>query len=257
MRLADLSLAQVSYGGVPALREVTFSIDAGERIALVGPNGAGKSTLLKVLADVHPLEKGTLRWVGADGAPRGAWVPQEMDALYPITVEEYVALGLYPRARWWGWRWPEDGADRIDAALTRLGLGSLRRQPLTGLSGGERRRALLARGLAQGAPLLLLDEPTAHLDPRHQAEFLAHLSRLHAAGTAVVAALHDLSLAFGWASRTILLAEGRVFADGPTESVLTEENMTAAYGAPARLARDAEGRPAAVRFAAQSLEETR
>jgi iron complex transport system ATP-binding protein len=234
-----------SYKDGFALKDVSLRVVAGERVALLGPNGAGKSTLLKLLAGILAPTEGSLT---GGGARRVAWVPQEMDALFPISVDELVGMGFFPRSARGGWIPPAGAAETMEKLLAQLALTELRRRDVRTLSGGERRRALLARGLAQGARVLLLDEPTAHLDPRHQAEFAALLHDLGQSGISVVAALHDLNLALETADRAVLLAEGAVVAQGAAKEVLIPALLEKAYGLPARLTPGIDGNAPTIRF---------
>jgi iron complex transport system ATP-binding protein len=151
-------------------------------------------------------------------------------------VETLVGLGRLPHRA-------APAADRaaVDAALAAMDLCPFRARPATELSGGERARALIARALAQEAPLLLADEPTAGLDPAHQIALMARFRRLAREGRGVVTALHDLALAARWCDRLLLLQAGRLVADGPPEAVLTPERLASVYGVTAHLGRDADG----------------
>lgn len=221
-----------------ALADVSLDVAAGDLIAVLGPNGAGKSSLLRLLGGIAAPSSGE---VLLDGRPmRGlsareiaagvAWVPQELETIFPMTVEDAVALGRYCRGTYWGRRTPADRRE-IHRALEDADLAALRHRPLDRLSGGERRRVLLARALAQGPRALLLDEPTAHLDPRHQADLVRTIERLRRERRlAVVAVLHDVPLAHAWCPRALVLSSGRAVAQGPTEAVLTPERLRAVYG---------------------------
>ncbi len=254
LECTDLSFA---FGAGFRLEGITLSLQAGEIVALVGPNGAGKSTLLKLLAGVLPPTSGSVRAGGKDlkgmtsseKASRVAWVPQEVETVYPISVEEFLRTGLFPRSTRGGWREPPEGGKRIEELLHDLDLSKLRGRDLGDLSGGERRRTLLARGLAQGAKVLLLDEPTAHLDPRHQAELIVLTDQLRRKeGVAVLLALHDLNVALASCPRAVLLREGRVLGDGAPAALFTPALLQEAYGLPGRLMKDDAGRPAFIQF---------
>jgi iron complex transport system ATP-binding protein len=233
------------------LAGVSCRLYAGDLVALVGPNGAGKSTLLKLLAGIWAAQQGEVflsdeplsGLAPRERACRVAWVPQEMDAPPEWPVEDLARLGLHPLSGLGGWA--PDAADerRVEEILVQLELGPLRRRPVGSLSGGERRRALLARALSQGAPVLLLDEPTTHLDPRHQADLAVRLRALcRARKTAVVMALHDVNLALEVCGRAWLLEGGRLTADGPAAQALRPDALTRAYGVRAAFA------PAGSRF---------
>ena len=232
----------VRLGGRPVVNGVSATVEPGEWVALLGPNGAGKTSLLRAIAGVLPCE-GRVFLAGRPAASLDrrerarqlAVVPQEPETPPWLTVAEYVLLGrtpyLGPLAR-------EGVADREAAwrALERLDLEPFVDRPLGTLSGGERQRAVVARALAQEAPVVLLDEPTAALDIGHQQHALELLDALRAAeGLTLVAAMHDLTLAALYADRVLLLAEGRVVADGPPAAVLTEAALAEHYGASVRV----------------------
>lgn len=263
---AVLRAVDVSYAHTDGFRleNLSLAVEAGELIALAGPNGAGKSTLLRLLAGLLRPAVGTVLLDEKDissiasraRARRVAWVPQEMDAPPSLTVEELVRMGLFPRASAAGWVLAEEEANALEDSLTRVHLQPLRRRAVGSLSGGERRRALLARALAQGAGVFLLDEPAAHLDPRHQAELAETLDRLRREkNVAVVMALHDINWALETCARVWLLAGGRLAADGPAPGALTAEALSRAYGARARVTPAAGGWPARVHFSTCNQEE--
>ncbi|MFF4640038.1 heme ABC transporter ATP-binding protein [Streptomyces olivaceus] len=235
--LAETEALRVLLGGRPVLDGVDVRVRAGEVLALVGPNGAGKSTLLGALAADVPAAEGVVRvhgrpvsaWSAPELALRRAVLPQSASLSFPFPVEEVVRMG---RAPWAG----GDEADEDDAvvadAMSRTEVTGFAGRPFSALSGGERARVALARVLAQRAPLLLLDEPTAALDLRHQ-ELVLRLCRERArAGDAVVVVLHDLALAAAYADRVAVLRAGRVAADGPPAEVFAEELLSEVYDQP-------------------------
>jgi iron complex transport system ATP-binding protein len=228
----------VRLGGRPVVDGVTLRVRAGCWTTLIGPNGAGKTTLLRAIAGVvaHAgsviVDGRQLRPLKARARARGlATVPQ--DPLLPpdMTVREYVLLGRTP---YLGMLGRAGAADRaaVDEAIGRLDLGSLAARRLDALSGGERQRAVLARALAQRAPVLLLDEPTTALDVGRQQEVLELVGELRAErGLTVLGAMHDLTLAGQYADRLALLDGGRVVAAGEPAEVLTEELIARHYRA--------------------------
>ncbi|MEQ8144157.1 heme ABC transporter ATP-binding protein [Streptomyces sp. OP7] len=234
--LAETEGVSVLLGGRPVLRDVGVRVRAGEVLALVGPNGAGKSTLLSVLAaDLAPTT-GSVRvhgreatdWSPPELALRRAVLPQSATLSFPFTVEDVVRMG---RAPWTGAR-PEDDEAAVAEAMAATEVTAFAARPFSALSGGERARVALARVLAQRTPLLLLDEPTAALDLRHQ-ELVLRLCRERArAGDAVVVVLHDLGLAAAYAHRVAVLRAGRVAADGPPGEIFTEGLLTGVYDQP-------------------------
>ena len=227
-----------SYGPRVVLRDCTFSLGSGEIVAVVGPNGAGKSTLLRVLAGLLRPAAGA---VALDGhglatmsrsalARRIAVVPQIFDTLFPFTVREVVTLGRTARLGAFGRASANDLA-AVDRAIDELELGPLASRRIDRLSGGERQRAVLAMALAQESDVLLLDEPTVHLDPGHQLATLGLLRDLAARRQlAVCAVLHDLNLASTFASRIVAIADGRIVRDGTPLEVIHSDLVRAVFG---------------------------
>jgi len=234
------------YGERTVLQGVQLEVRPGEVLALVGPNGAGKTTLLRALARLLRPRGGAVLLEGQDAwslgprafARRVALAPQALSGTeWPLTVEEAVALGRAPHR---GWFLPLSPQDRraVAQVLEDLGLTHLRTRPLTALSGGELRRVVLARALAQEPRYLLLDEPTAYLDLRGQAEVLARLQGLaHRQGLGVAVTLHDLNQAALCADRVALLSGGQVVAEGTPEEVFQPDLLARVYGVPVGVAR--------------------
>jgi len=233
-----LEYAYDAYPGpVRALAGVDFELAAGELVFVIGPNGSGKSTLLRVLAGILVPDAGVVRLSGApllDLAPRErarriALVPQYLPALPEVAVADFVLSGRYARAGRWNALSIEDR--RIaDQALVDCDAQDIAGRGLDELSGGQRQRALVARAVAQEAPVLLVDEPTNALDPDHQIQVLDLVARLTCAGRAVVVVTHDLNLASQYATRLVLLDEGRVVAEGACERVMRREILEPVYG---------------------------
>ncbi|HEY5347628.1 MAG TPA: ABC transporter ATP-binding protein [Rhizomicrobium sp.] len=210
----------VRRGGRAILDGVSLAARAGEFIAVIGPNGAGKSTLLSLLAGLLKPDAGT---VMLDGAPfvmdkalarRRAYLPQNARCEWPLSVERLVALGLTPALPAFGGL-PEAFRGKIDKALESCDLAARREQDATTLSGGELMRAMLARAIVGEPQILIVDEPVAGLDPRHALETMRLLAGFARAGTLVIAAMHDLTLAGRSASRIVALKQGRLRGDGP------------------------------------------
>ncbi|HYR95036.1 MAG TPA: ABC transporter ATP-binding protein [Methylomirabilota bacterium] len=229
---------RAGYRDRDVLRGVDLAARDGELVALVGPNGAGKSTLLRVLSGLLRPVAGSVS-IGGDDllaldrgavARRVAVVPQVFETLFPFTVREIVALGRTARLGALGSLRSAD-LRAIDRALRELGSTELADRRIDRISGGERQRAVLAMALAQETDALLLDEPTAHLDPAHQRATLEHVARLaRERGLAVVAVLHDLNLAAALATRIVVLADGAVVRDGEPREVLTASLVRDVFG---------------------------
>lgn len=227
-----------SRGRPLRLEDVSLRMADAGIYALVGPNGAGKSTLLRLLAGLLRPDAGTVRlgndvlWrvPPAERARRLTLVGSGEDADPGLTVEESVALGGLARRRSI-WEDPvRTQGPAVEEALRRTALTALRSVPVTQLSSGERQRVRLARAIAQDVPCILLDEPTAYLDPGHALRFLDLLRTMAEEGKRIVLALHDLTAAGQYADRVALLAEGRLLAEGPPEQVLSEPVLLTAYG---------------------------
>lgn len=238
----------VRLGGRPVVEGVSLRVAAGTWVAVVGPNGAGKTTLLRAVAGTAQFEGAVS--VGGEAvaslpararARLLAVVPQ--DPLVPpaLRVLDYVLLGRTAHLRPFGVETAVD-LDVVHDVLDHLELGPLAGRPMGTLSGGERQRAVLARALAQQAPVLLLDEPTTALDVGRQQEVLDLVEELRRdRGLTVLASMHDLTLAAQYARHLVLLVDGRVVADGRPEEVLTEDTVARHYGARVRVLRDAGG----------------
>lgn len=237
----------VSLGDRPVLCDLAFAVGEGERIGLVGPNGSGKTTLLRAVAGLLPYSgtlelrgRGVRDWPPRERAREVALVRQQTDLGVDFSVAEVVALGRAPHL---GWLAPlrADDRRRVAEALDAVDLGAFADRPVPRLSGGEQQRVFLAQALAQDAPLLLLDEPTAHLDVRHQLDLLARVRALARAGRTVVAAVHDLELAARFADRLWVLDGGRLVADGPPADVLRPALLRDVFGVEAEVEAGPDG----------------
>jgi iron complex transport system ATP-binding protein len=228
----------VTLGGKKVVDGLAAHVEEGEWVAVIGPNGAGKTTALRAVARLVDYEGG-VRIFGEDAAALTrrhlarviALVPQVPLVPGDITVREYVLLGRTPYVSYLGAEKRSDHA-AVDAALEHLDLEGFRHRRLDTLSGGERQRVTLARALAQDAPILLLDEPTAALDVGRQQQVLELVDSLRATrGLTVVSTMHDLTLAGQYADRLLLLDGGKLVAAGSAAEVLTRALITEHYGA--------------------------
>lgn len=236
--ILELEGVTVAYRERRALIDVTLALTAGERVALIGPNGAGKSTLLAVATGLLRPETGRVRLIGdpvdgldrLDVARRMAVVPGAANLPFATRVEEVVALGRLPHEDPFRGPRPADRA-AIAAAIDRVGVGHLLGRDARELSLGERQLVLIALAVAQAAPLLVLDEPTVHLDLRHQVGAMDLLVDLNERdGTTIIAVLHDLALAAHFFPRLILLDGGRIVADGAPGVVLSPDRIREVFG---------------------------
>jgi iron complex transport system ATP-binding protein len=239
IRLAGVA---AGYRGAAGARRVLSGLDLtvgrGEMVALLGANGSGKTTLLNVMAGTIQPTAGMVElfgrplpsWSRGEVARSVAVLPQALELPAGFRVAEVVAMGRTAHgARWFGWT-PDD-LRAVEDALRDADALELADRPVTELSGGERQRVLVALALAQEPSLLLLDEPTTHLDVAHAAWLLANVARLRQVrGLTVVMVLHDLVLASAWAPRVVLLHGGRILADGPPEVALRPDIVRDAYG---------------------------
>lgn len=241
-----------SYDGPEVLADVSLELRPGEFVAVAGPNGSGKSTLVRALSRVLPPRRGSVLLGDRDlyalpareSARAIAVVPQDTPLDFEFTCEEVVMMGRAPHVGRFG---SEGEADRaaVKGAMERTGVWEFRGRSILELSGGERQRVLLGRALAQDAPVLLLDEPTAHLDPAHQVRILRTIrALLRDRDLAVLATLHDLNLASTYADRMLLLSAGRVAAEGSPAEVLVPETLGEVFGEDLRVRPHPEtGRP--------------
>jgi iron complex transport system ATP-binding protein len=237
----------VAYDGRRIVDDVHLDVERGAWLNVVGPNGAGKTTLLRAVAGLAPYD-GSVTIDGRDRrsfrrrdwARRVALVPQSPLVPAGMTVAQYVLLGRTPHRPPLGGESQAD-IDAAQAALERLDLLPFVDRAVATLSGGERQRVLVARLLAQDAPVALLDEPTTALDVGHQQQVLDLVDELrHDRGLTVIATMHDLTLAAQYGDRVALLDGGRLVADGPALEVLTEDGLSALYGARVRVLREGD-----------------
>lgn len=233
----ETSSVGVVIDGKRILHDVTFDARAGEVHALIGPNGAGKSTLLATITGDQTVAEGRITvagrplqaWSARELSRRRAVLLQHNDVFFPFTVQQVVEMG---RAPWRRTELERDDDEAVAAAIAETDIARLAGRQVPSLSGGERARAALARVLAQRTGILLLDEPTAALDLRHQEDVLRLAREAATAGDAVIVVLHDLNLAAAYADRISLLQQGRLVTTGSPAEVLTGERITEVYRYP-------------------------
>lgn len=233
IRLQQIAIAR---SGRSVLKEADFTVPEGEVWGLIGPNGGGKSSLLLAMAGLLRPHQGEVRllgerlahWSRAELALRIGFLPQAQPMVFPYTVREFVGMGRVPWQRRYGKDKARDAA-AIEDALQAMGMAELAARTMVQLSGGEAQRACLAQILAQATPLLLLDEPLAHLDLLHQTVLLRHLRDLAAAGHSTVLSLHDLSLAWRFCDRLVIAGSGRATCFDATATPELEERLRESF----------------------------
>ncbi|MBI5197394.1 MAG: ABC transporter ATP-binding protein [Nitrospirae bacterium] len=244
--LLEVQSLSFRYQGDWVLREVTFQVPRGTIWGIVGPNGSGKTTLLKLLAGLLSPQKGTVRLEGEDLremspislARRLGVVFQENFQDFPLRVYDMVALGRSPHLSGLGFL-NSDDQEIVGRAIRDMGVEDLRSQSISAISGGERQRVLIARTLAQQAEILLLDEPTTHLDIGHQFEMQQYLlDLLRQREMTLVVVSHDLNMVSSFCDGLLLLHQGRVVGCGSPGDVLTERIVRELYDCPVRVDRD-------------------
>lgn len=248
MRIATKGLT-VRYPGldVPALEDVSLEVPTGTLYAVLGPNGSGKSSLMRALLGIAPFASGAVTlgdrsidtWERRERARAVGAVAQSESIAFPLTTREMVAMGRYPHLAGLAGEGPSD-RDAIEAALDACDVTDLAERDVTTLSGGELQRARIARALAQEPRALVLDEPTASLDIRHEMGILELLRSSADAGMTVVLITHGLDRAAEFADRMLLLSRGRVAAEGPPADVLREDVLADVYGWPVSVHTDPE-----------------
>ncbi|MFN2266264.1 MAG: ABC transporter ATP-binding protein [Anaerolineales bacterium] len=230
----------VSYGETEILHDVSLEVDAGEVVSLIGPNGAGKTTMMRAISNVIPLSSGTVSVENEDLSSLSiakrarllAVVPQARKLPPEYTVRQAVMMGRTPYLGWLG-NLSQIDIEKAEWALDRTRITKLSERRVDELSGGEQQLVLVARALAQDAPVILLDEPTAHLDLRHQATILDLVHILAGErGLAVLMSLHDLNLVSLFSDRIALLDQGKILADGLPNDVLNRQQLSEVYQVP-------------------------
>lgn len=227
------------YNSIPVLKDITANIDKGDMVALVGPNGSGKSTLIKCINKILMPQKGTIfiddnfidNIPSVELAKKMAYVPQSENKSIGVNVFDMVLTGRKPYINW---RPSKNDLDITADIIKTLQIQDIAMKDLNKLSGGQQQMVYIARALAQQPCILLLDEPTANLDIKHQLEILELLKGFSGEGIIVVIALHDINMAIRYANKFIMLKEGNIFATGGKE-VITQENVENLYNVNVRL----------------------
>ncbi len=234
------------YSSTPVIRDVSFQAESGEFISIIGPNGSGKSTLLKTINGLYIPESGQVELLGKnieeykrkDIAKKISLVPQDTSLDFEFTIEEVVTMGRHPFK---GRFEKEDAMDKelIYEAMEMTNTFDIRDRLITEISGGERQRVFIAKALAQNTQIMLLDEPTSHLDINHQIDILNLLRKMNQEkGITIILVIHDINLATRYSDRILLLKKGSIISQGTPEDVITTENILQAYGMRAAVERN-------------------
>ncbi|WP_440946519.1 ABC transporter ATP-binding protein [Methanosarcina sp. T3] len=235
--MLEVNSLAFSYGDGPVFEDVSFSLKKGEVMCILGPNGAGKSTLIKCIAGILKPASGSVRILGENTASLGAkgiarhigYVPQQNEVVFPFTVLDFVVMGRAPHLSMFASPRAED-VELARESLAVVGLSELAERPVASLSGGQSQMVLIARALVQKPSLLLLDEPTSHLDFGNQVLVLETVQRLASLGMSIVMNTHMPDHAFLVGSRAAALSGGRLIALGEVETVVTGKMMSSVYG---------------------------
>ncbi len=231
--------ATFAYSKKAVFRDLCLETDEGGFYCILGPNGCGKTTLLKCLAGILPLNQGRVYLNNTDLsqlhrnsiAKLIGYVMQEQETVFPFTVQQMVAVGRAPYVGLWASPSAED-MTIVEEVIEQIGLTKLRDKKYIELSGGEKQLVMIARVLAQKPKVLLMDEPASHLDFKNQERVMQLVKKLSLSGITVIMTTHFPNHAFAYADRVAIIHEGNILADGPTKSVMTEENLSTAYEMP-------------------------
>lgn len=246
MDILTIDQVTAGYEKDPIIRDISFKVPKGSILGLIGPNGAGKTTLFRTMSKLMKPWKGAVFYRDADisklsqkeYAGKVAVIPQSRSLPPPFSVEEFVSMGRYPHGSRLSRMNPED-MRIVEHNLGLLNLKDLRKKKVTALSGGEMQRVFLAQGLTQGPELILMDEPTTHLDITHKMRILDIIGSLaHESGLTALIILHDLNLTSAYCDHVVMMKKGGIFAKGTPAEVLTEDCISALYESNVRVGTD-------------------
>lgn len=233
VRIANVEFA---YEKESVLKDITFEIKKGEFCGIIGPNGSGKTTLIKVIARVLSPQKGNIFLEEKDikkispieYARKVAYLPSRIEISFSYTVEEFVMMGRFPYTGRYGEITKKD-REIVESVMEQFEINQYRKRKMWELSDGERQRVLISQVIAQQTPLILLDEPTSHLDIGHSYKIMDKLKEINRKGITVIVVLHELNIASEYCSHLLLLNEGYLFAYGTPEEVITYQNIENVY----------------------------
>ena len=237
MSLLTLDKLSVFRGDCPVVDSVSLALEPGGFIGLIGPNGAGKTSLMRAALGIleHKGSSSLAVMPQSDRAKQAAWLPQDREIAWGLSVRDLVGLGRLPFGS------IQKNDRHVEAAIIKMELATFSDRIATQLSGGEQARVLIARALAQDTPILLADEPTASLDPANQISTLKTFSTLAQAGRGIIASIHDLGLAARYCTKLVLLHRGKLIAFGSADEVLTPDNLRTVFSIEAHYEKTNEG----------------
>lgn len=237
MNAIEVKKIRFTYDTENVIKDVSFVLQQGEFLGIIGPNGAGKSTMLRLLCRILNPKSGSVLIFNKDSttiyrktfAQKVAFVPQETYFALNFSVEQIVIMGRYPYLGVFQREGRKD-IEAVEYALEQADVSKFRKRPINSLSSGERQRVVVARAVAQQPKILLLDEPTSHLDLHHQCAIMELLKKLNTLGMSIIIVNHDLNLASLYCRRLLLMHEGRIYAEGTPQSLINEKTLREVYG---------------------------
>lgn len=243
--MVEISLSDVDFGYTKqlVLKSITLRVNRGEFVSLIGPNGSGKTTLLRLVAGLLEPTKGTVLVRGMEPSKTSrkqfakvvGFVTEDLNPVYPFRVRQIVLTGRLPYKSGFFASWDRVDLEKAKEALSKVDALAYLDRYFNELSAGEKKRVSIARILAQDTPILLFDEPTAHLDPGHAVEVIKILKKLHEEGRTILAAFHEINFALRLSDRIVIMKEGKVFAEGEPHRTVTEDILRQVYNTDFRL----------------------